>query len=353
MSDKVYIIGYTMDAVMEAVSLATQGNDVELLATAGPKVAQPLDDYGDLISSRYKAVLETLMHGLIEAGELTFREYPNPRFFYMPFDKVAIKNTTNGVIQYPLSKKSFCDDAEWKECVEAFKKPEIQAVVMDKTNPPSKLVSVFKATMPQKFADTFCKAMQTTRWRGTQLSHLTMHGFDYEFPLEELCNDSYNEYYYRPNRTYHEICAALTNIFNITVTPITRETARKYITDRTIPGKVIVMDNRVDQYLDYIAGKFDRTRMWCVKEKMPPEIRYAREGIYYTPLNSCWAVTTFDGECRKFMAEPVNTLYDTFVSEIPSTKTNIKLHSQYCDLISHYGDKVLDLRQRVESLIKA
>lgn len=346
MSEKVYIIGYTLDAIMEAVSIASQGNEVEFLATAD--VGKPLDDYGDLISSRFKDVLETLLPGMLE-----YRQYANPRFFYIPYDRVAIKNTTNGVIQFPLTKKSFCDESEWKACVEAFSKPAIQDVMNNKANAPSKLVTAMKSGMPAAFAKTFCKAMQTTRWRGTQLSHLTMYGFDYDFPLTELANDSYNEYYYRPSRTYHEICAALTNIFSVTVRPIDRDTAKKYITDRNVDGKVIVMDNRIDQYLDYIAGKFDRTRMWCVPEKLPQEIRYSRDGLYYTPLNSCWAVSSFDGECRKFMAEPVNTLYDEFISEIPSTKTNIKLHSQYCSLVERYGDKKLDLGQRAETLIKA
>jgi hypothetical protein len=346
MREKVYIIGYTLDAVMEAVSVASQGYEVEFLATA--EVGKPLDDYGDLVSARFKEVLDALLPGMLE-----YRQYANPRFFYIPYERVAIKNTTNGVIQFPLSRKSFCDDAEWQACVDAFGKPAVQDVLANKANAPSKLVTAMKSAMPAAFADTFCKAMQTTRWRGTQLSHLTMYGFDYEFPLTELANESYNEYYYRPNHTFHEICAALTNIFGITVIPVDRDTARKYITDRNVDGRVIVMDNRIDQYLDYIAGKFDRTRMWCVPEKLPQEIRYSRDGLYYTPLNSCWAVSSFDGECRKFMAEPVETLYDTFISEIPSTKTNIKLHSQYCALVERYGDKKLDLGQRAETLIKA
>ena len=346
MSDKVYIIGYTMDAILEAASQASQGNDVEFLATAD--VAKPLDDYGDLISSRYKDVLEFLLPGMLE-----FKEYANPRYFYIPYDRVAIKNTTNGVIQFPLSKKSFCDDGEWKECVEAFAKPEVQTVLNNKANAPSKLVTAMKSAMPEGFTETFCKAMQNTRWRGIQLSHLTMYGFDYEFPLSELGNPSYNEYYYMPNHTYGEICAAIVNTFGVSVTRIDRNAARKYITDRTIPGKVIVMDNRIDQYLDYVAGKFDRTRMWCVPEKLPQEIRYYKDGLYYTPLNTCWGVSSFDGKCKKFMAEPVATLYDDFISEIPSTKTNIKLHSQYCALVERYGDKKLDLGQRMETLIKA
>ena len=59
----------------------------------------------------------------------------------------------------------------------------------NKTHAPSKLVTTLKNLMPQKFVDTFCKAMQSTRWRGIQLSHLAMYGFEYEFPLAELGND--------------------------------------------------------------------------------------------------------------------------------------------------------------------
>ena len=346
MTEKVYIIGYTVDAIMEAVSQASAGKEVTFLATA--KVGAQLDEYDDLISSRYKEALDILLPGLLE-----YRRYDNPRFFWLPYDRVAIRNTTNGVIQYPLSRKSFCDDDEWKECVECFAKKEVQEILLNKAQAPSKLVTVLKSAMPAKFADTFCKAMQNTRWRGTQLSHLTMYGFDYEFPFTELGRDSYNEYYYKANHSFHEICAALTNIFGITVRLIDHDEARHFIVTRDIDGQVIVMDNRIDQYLDYIAGRFERTRMWCVPETVPQEIRYSRDGLYFTPLNSCWAVSMFDGKCKKFMAEPVTTLYDTFISEIPSTKTNIKLHNQYCDLVARYGDKKLDLGQRIETLIKA
>lgn len=346
MMDKVYIIGYTIDAMVEAVSQATQGKEVTFLATAG--VGEQLDGYGDLVSGRSKDVLDTLLPGMLE-----YTRYDNPRFFWMPYDRVAIKNTQNGVIQYPLSRKSFCDDAEWKACADAFSDNKVQDVVNDKSAAPSKLVSALKAAMPQAFADTFCKAMQSTRWRGTQLSHLTMYGFEYEFPLGELGNESYNEYYYRPNHTFHEICAALSNVFAITVTPVDLNRAREYIVNRDVDGRVIIMDNRVDQLLDYVAGRFDRTRMWCVKEKVPPEIRYGRDGLYYTPLNTCWAVSVFGGKCLKFMSEPVTTLYDTFVSEIPSTRNNIRLHNQYCELVQRYGDKRLDLGQRVETLVKS
>ena len=345
--DRVYIIGYTIDAVMEAVSIASRGDrEVVLLATA--EVGKTLDDYGDLVSESYKEVLDTVLPGMLE-----FTQYSNPRFFYIPYSKVAIKNSTNGVIQYPLSRKSFNDEVEWKECVEKFASPDIQKVIADPANAPSKLITALKNNMPAPFVNTFCKALQATRWRGIQLSHLSMNAFTYEFPFTELGNENFNEFYYRPNHTYHEICAALTNIFNITVEPVDQETARKYIVNRDIDGEVVIMDNRVDQYLDYVAGRFDRVRMWGVNEKVPPELRYSRDGLYYTPMNACWAVTIFEGKCKKFMAEEMTTLYDEFTSEIPSTKTNLKLHNQYCDLVTHYGNKRLDLGQRVLTLVKA
>jgi hypothetical protein len=346
MSDKVYVIGYTLDAMLQAASLASNGNAVEFLETAS--VGSQLDDYNDLVSESCKDILDALLPGMLE-----YKEYLNPRYFYMPFDKVAIKNTTNGVIQFPLSKKSFADEAEWKETVEAYANPEVQKIVNDKANAPSRLVTVMKDTMPEAFVNTFCKAMQNMRWRGTQLSHLTMYGFDYEFPMQHLGDESYTECYYKPNHTFHEICAAISNIFQILVRKIDGETAHRYITDRNIPGQVVVMDNRVDQYLDYVAGKFDRTRMWCETDDMPPELRYAPEGFYNTPLNSVWGVSTIGGVCKKFFAEPVTTLYDTFISEIPSTKANIKMHNEYCDLIQHYGNKTLDLGQIARTLIRS
>ena len=52
------------------------------------------------------------------------------------------------------------------------------------------------------------------------------------------------------------------------------------------------------------------------------------------------------------MSEVVDTLYDNDITEIPSTKTNIKMYDTYVNLIKQFGDKELMLGQRVETLIK-
>jgi hypothetical protein len=52
------------------------------------------------------------------------------------------------------------------------------------------------------------------------------------------------------------------------------------------------------------------------------------------------------------MSEVVETLYDEDLTEIPSTKTNIKMYDTYMNLIRQFGDKELILSQRMETLIK-
>ena len=52
------------------------------------------------------------------------------------------------------------------------------------------------------------------------------------------------------------------------------------------------------------------------------------------------------------MSDVVETLYDEDITEIPSTKANIKMYDTYVNLIRRLGDKELMLGQRVETLIK-
>lgn len=175
MRQQITIIGYSLDAILEAVRRSTTpGAEVTLLATS--VLGDPLDTYGDCISSRYADVISELL-----GGSVSFEEYVNPRYLYLPFDGVKIANRRNGVIQFPLSKKSFDDANEWAECVEGMKDPEINRCMADLSLPPTKIVTAMKAAMPSKFLDTFVKAMGITRWRGVQVSKMSMQGYKYEF----------------------------------------------------------------------------------------------------------------------------------------------------------------------------
>ena len=341
------VIGYSLDAVLEAIRRATMpNNEVTVIATA--PLGSPLDKYGDAISNRYAEMLSELL-----GGTVAFNEYLNPRYMYIPYSSVKIPSRKNGVIQFPLSSKSFDDENEWKECVDAMKAKEIQNVLADLSLPPTKLIGAMKNAMPQKYVDTFIKAMGVTRWRGVQISRISMQGYKYEFPVEFLEKTDYNEYYSKPKKlSYREICRRLLKKFSIKLVQADLEQAKKVITNNKYPGTVVIMDNRVDQLMDYIGGRFERQKIYPVNMKVPPELEFAGDGLFYTPMSTCWAVSIFDGKAKRFMSEPVPTLYDPEISEIPSTKSNIKLYDTYVNLAKQFGNKELLLGQRVETLIK-
>ena len=346
MMQQITIIGYSLDAILEAVRRSTTpGAEVTLLATS--VLGDPLDTYGDCISSRYADVISELL-----GGSVSFEEYVNPRYLYLPFDGVKIANRRNGVIQFPLSKKSFDDANEWADCVEGMKDPEINKCMADLSLPPTKIVTAMKAAMPSKFLDTFVKAMGITRWRGVQVSKMSMQGYKYEFPLEYIGKDDYNEYFCKPNISYRELCNRILKRFGIGCRRITLQEAGEIIKNNQYPGHTIIMDNRVDQFVDYVGGRFERQRFSVIKMKVPPELEFAGDGLFYTPLSTCWAVSVFNGKAKRFMSEVVETLYDEGLTEIPSTKTNIKMYDTYMNLIRQFGDKELILSQRMETLIK-
>ena len=346
MRQQVTIIGYSLDAILEAVRRSTAPDtEVILLSTSIPGV--PLDTYGDCISGRYSDVISELL-----GGSVSFEEYINPRHLYLPFAGVKIANRHNGVIQFPLSKKSFDDEGEWRECVECMKDSEVTKCMADLSLPPTKIVTAMKSAMPGKFLDTFVKAMGVTRWRGVQVSKLSMQGYKYEFPLEYIDKEDYNEYFCKPKITYRELCARILKRFGIGFRQITLEEASSIIKNNQYPGHTVIMDNRVDQFVDYVGGRFERQRFSVIKMKVPPELEFAGDGLFYTPLSTCWAVSIFNGKARRFMSEVVETLYDEGITEIPSTKSNIKMYDTYVNLIKQFGDKELMLGQRVETLIK-
>lgn len=347
--ENINIIGYSLDAVLEAIRISTDpangDKQVTLLATA--TLGSPLDSYDDLISDRYATVIQEMLGGMVE-----WTEYMNPRFYYVPFEKLKIANKNNGVMQYPFSKKSFADENEWKEICDAFSSPAIKDIVANSTLSPSKLITALKNNMPAKFNDSFIKAIPVTRWRGMQLSSFTMHGFNYEFTFNHLFDEDYNEYYCKPNISYKQICEMLLERFGIKHHSITAKEASELILSRNNTDELIVMDNRVDQYMNYTAGRFDRVNIWSVPINVPTQLMYSGDGLYYTPMSECWGVTIFDGKATRLMSKLTTTLFDSGISEIPSSKSNIKMYDQYANLITHYGNKKILLGQMIETLIK-
>lgn len=346
MSNDTYIIGYSLDSVLEAVRRKINGENVRFLATA--KLGEPLDTYRDMISAQTVETIEA-----ISPIKLGFDKYHNPRHIYIPFDKVSLKNSKNGVITFPLNRHSFEDEEEWKEACDAFKQESIMKLYLDKGNTPSKLITAMKNGMPKKFVDTFGKALSMTRWRGINVSKLTMIGYSYEYSFSVL-DKEYTETFYKPKKNFEYICSALLDAMDIEVTPIDGKVCKKIILDKGFIDTLVVMDNRIDSYMDYICGMFDRVKMDVELVKIPSAISTSGDGIFYTPLvDDFWGVNVIGDEAYKISASHVSTIYNDFISELPLTRTNAKMYNTYANMIKFYGsNKTLDINQRVVTMIK-
>lgn len=342
MSEMVTVIGYSFDAVIEAVCQASEGKQVKFLATA--EIAEPLDRFGDMVSGGYAEMLSTLFPGI------EFTEVLNPRNIYIPYEGCKLDNRTNGSFRLPFSKNSF-SPGDWEEISLAFRSPEIQECYLNKSATPSKLVAALKGCMPKKFNDTFGKALSVTRWRGIKLSNLTMFGYEYEYKFDHLDED-YGEMYCRPNMSYNELARRLLERFDVSVGTATAKDVKRIITDRNYLGSVKIMDNRVDSYMGYMCGRFDRVAMDVEKVRMPRQFATFRDGIYYTPLSDFWAVIIRGDEAYKCSSRLVAGLNVDGVSEIPLTRNNVRVYDQYVNLIKLYGNKEIDLGQRIETLVK-
>ena len=347
MSDKTYIMGYSLDSVIEAVRRKMNGENVHFLATA--KLGEPLDTYKDMVDGNTVAMLEVIS----PIKRKDFDVFHNPRHIYIPYDKVRIKNTKNGVIAFPLNKASFEDENEWKAVCEAFRNEEITKIRTDKSNTPSKMITAIKNTMPKEFVETFGKALSNTRWRGINVSKLTMIGYSYEYSFD-LLETEYTETFYKPKKSFESMCREMLDAVEIELTEIGAKACKKIVMDKKFTDTLVVMDNRVDSYMDYICGMFDRVKMDVDPVKIPSAITAYGDGIFYTPLvEEFWGVNVIGELAYKLSATHLTTIYDNFVSEIPLTRTNAKLYNTYANMIKFYGsNKTLDINQRVVTMIK-
>ena len=347
MTEKTYIMGYSLDSVIEAVRRKLNGENVHFLATA--KLGEPLDTYKDMVDGNTVSMLEVIS----PIKRKDFDVFHNPRHLYIPYDKVKIKNTKNGVIAFPLNKASFEDEAEWKSVCESFKKDEIAKIHADKGNTPSKMITAMKNSMPKDFVETFGKALSNTRWRGINVSKLTMIGYGYEYSFD-LLEKEYTETFYKPKRSFESMCHEMLEAVDIELTEVNNKVCKKIVMDKKFTETLVVMDNRVDSYMDYICGMFDRVKMDVEPVKIPSAITSAGDGIFYTPLvDEFWGVNVIGDLAYKLSATHLTTIYDQFVTEIPLTRTNAKLYNTYANMIKFYGaNKTLDINQRVTTMIK-
>lgn len=342
MEQKTYVIGYSLDAVIKACIYAIEGRTV-IFARTGV-LAEPMDSYHDMVTSGYAAVMEQFLHGF------ECKYYKNPRYMYIPYSKISVVNRNNGIFQMPFSNRTFVEE-ERQIFADAMKHPDIQDVYKDKSCTPSVLLSAIKKRMPQAFVDTFLRPMQITRWRGIPLSTLTMYGYTYEIPIDHFGED-FDEAYARPVLPFAAIAEQMLDRCGIEQIEMPPSEVGKFIKVKEPGRQVCLMDNRVDQYFDYVCGQFDRVRLTCTETALPKLLTLAKDGIYYTPLHEYWALMIDGDRCYKYETELVQTLYGDGITEIPLTRVNAKLYDEYRKIAPRYGDIELDLGQRTLTLVR-
>lgn len=339
------VVGYTIDAVIEAHNIAMNPeNDVSFYSTG--KLGEPLDKYNDYVSlddaKRLTAILP----------ELEFEEVPDCEYMYIPYDDITFKTSKNGLIQFPLSKISFDDMDEWKAASDGYHDGKMQEILQNKGNSPTRLISMYKQCMPKWFVDSIVRNTSNTRWSGISTSELTLNGYLYEFNLNKIDFDGV-EKWYRPTISYNEICQKILNDNNISVHQADKDECYDILTNRR-REYVTFMDNRVDYYLGYRNGMFDRCIMNSVPvTEYPDYVSELDDGFVRTPKSDYWGISKHGCDVRKLYSERIKAISDIPMSEIPMTKNNLRVYDAYSRILPLYGKfKNLNLQQKITTLIK-
>lgn len=339
------VIGYTLDAVLTAHNLAMDpDNDVEFYCTG--ELGEPLDKYNDFISYDNAQRIDYITHGTPYEG------FSNVEYMYIPYDKLKFKNSHNGLIQLPFNKMSFDDIDEWKAVVDGFNSTEVQNIMSDASNSPTRLITMYKQYLPKWFVDSIIRNVSPTRWADIPTSALTLIGFNYEFNLSKIDSSSI-EQWYKPTISFKNVCENILKTDNIPIYYADKSLCYNFLTDRNIPN-VTFMDNRVDYYLDYRFGMFDRCAMTYERiDKMPDGIDDIDNGVIKTPTMEYWAISKYKDDVRKLYCTQIKKINDIPVSDIPMTKNNLRIYDAYSKMLPLYGvGKTLNLQQKIKTLIK-
>ena len=114
------------------------------------------------------------------------------------------------------------------------------------------------------------------------------------------------------------------------------------------------MDNRVDYYLGYRNGMFDRCIMNSVPvTEYPDYVSELDDGFVRTPKSDYWGISKHGCDVRKLYSERIKAISDIPMSEIPMTKNNLRVYDAYSRILPLYGKfKNLNLQQKITTLIK-
>jgi len=344
-SIKRIVVGYTLDSVIEAHNQAQNVENEVVFYNTGT-LGEPLDKYNDFISYDDAKRLSVIL------PDLEFDEFHGCDYLYIPYEKLKFKNSHNGLITLPFNKLSFDDIEEWKAVRDGYLDEHVQAILKDMSNSPTRLITMFKQYLPKWFVDSIIRNVSNTRWADIPTSNVTLNGYLYEFNLNQIESEGINMWY-KPRISYNEICKRILKKDKIPVYAATKEDCVRFLTDRSIEY-VTFMDNRVDHYLGYRSGIFDRCVMSAVRCELPSIFANDFDnGIIRTPTLAHWGICKYGNDVRKLYSKKLMSIIDVPTSDIPMTKNNLRIYDAYSKLLPLFGNfKTLNLQQKITTLIK-
>lgn len=339
--DNVYVIGYSLDAVLLARELAVKGKKVTFLQTG--KLGYPLDEIKDFIS--YEDMLRIKAMYI----NIPFKKMTNSTYSFIPYNQVKFVNNQNGLISWPLNRSSFDSADEWEQMEVCIANVDSFRDTLDKA---TNYINIYKNFFPKWLYDTIIKHIGINKWGGFRQSKFSRDGLAREIDLSCL-DESSTGTVYAPTNGYNDLCNNALNHDNIKVDTIALRSIRKFMSNRFPNSDVILMDNRVDEIFGYLYGAFDRVK-WTVEETEEQNLEEfidVGNGIVFTPTKDYWCISNDHGKVTKVSTTLVDDLNTQAISQICFTSANKKMYSEYKKLVKLHSGKILTLMPMTQTVI--
>lgn len=335
------VIGYSLDAVLYARELAEVGNKVVFINTG--VLGYPLDNIRDYVS--YNTVQK------IKSFDVTiqFTKMVNNTYVFFPYNQLEFVNSHNGLISFPLNKKSFESAEEWEQiesCINQIEK--FKQKLENATN----YINIYKKFFPKWLYDSMIKYVGVNKWGGLKQAKFTKETLIKEINLAYL-NEYGNGSIYRPETGYKAVCEKLLDNKNIKVVQMPVERLKNFVINRQKDTDVVFMDNRIDYLCNYAYGRFERVSFEgeLSRESNMEEFIDINDGIVLTPMKDYWCVSNEFGNICKIKTSIKRDFKVTDMTQHTPTAINKKIYGEYKKLLNLYSGKQLSLEPLVESII--
>lgn len=340
MNNKI-VVGYSLDSVLLAREMAETGASVIFLESG--LLGHPLDTLRDYIDQSSMQRIKKL------DPSVSFLKLVNDSYAFFPYEQLEFVNSHNGLISFPLNKKSFESAEEWEQiegCVSHI--DEFHLKLEQATN----YINIYKKFFPKWIYDSVIKYIGINKWGGIKQAKFTKDGLAQEISLSFLGNSG-TGVCYRPEVGYQELCKRLLVHSKIKHDTISLPQLKEFIIKRQKNFDVTVCDNRIDNVCAYAHGKFDRVvfRDECEVDVAYEELMDVDDGIVLTPMKEYWAISNETGNKRKIFSSLVEEMSFDHISVLPPTLVNKKIYGEYKKLLNLYSGKQLNLDLSVKTIL--